>query len=139
MNNKATPMNPIIDEEVQKYLKAKKEMKDVLGKNIEPYSKEEELLSLISFKNSDKFRWLMKSMALHTFVIFATITTCSLLVLPWSIDIITRIAISVVLGATLAWVFNFSVKNKIKTIMYRYIELMEEYARDYQEQQTQTI
>lgn len=138
MNNKATPINPIIDEEVQKYLKAKKEMKDVLGKNIEPYSKEEELLGLISLKNSDKFRWLMKSMALHTFFIFATIVTCSLLVLPWSIDIITRIAISVVLGATLAWVFNFSAKNKIKTIMYRYIELMEEYARDYQKQQTQT-
>ena len=39
----------------------------------------------------------------------------------------------------LAWVFNFSIKNKIKTIMYTYIELMEEYARDYQKQQTQTI
>jgi hypothetical protein len=138
MNNKETPINPIIDKEVQKYLKAKKEMKDVLGKNIEPYSKEEELLSLISIKNSDKFRWLMKSMALHTFFIFATIAACSFLVLPWSIDVIPRIAISVVLGATLAWVFNFSAKNKIKTIMYRYIELMEEYARDYQKQQTQT-
>ena len=29
MNNKETPINPIIDKEVQKYLKAKKEMKDV--------------------------------------------------------------------------------------------------------------
>lgn len=132
-------MNPIIENEVQKYLKAKKEMKDVLGKDIEPYSKEEELLGLIHIKNSDKFRWLMKSMALHTFIIFATIATCSLLIMPWSIDMITRIAISIVLGATLAWVFNFSIKNKIKTIMYRYIELMEEYARDYQKQQTQTI
>ena len=132
-------MNPIIEDEIQKYLKAKKEMKDVLGKDIEPYSKEEELLELIRIKNSDKFRWLMKSMALHTFIIFATIATCSLLIMPWSIDMIARIAISIVLGVTLAWVFNFSIKNKIKTIMYRYIELMEEYARDYQKQQTQTI
>lgn len=132
-------MNPIIEDEVQKYLKAKKEMKDVLGKDIEPYSKEEELLELIRIKNSDKFRWLMKSMALHTFIIFATIATCSLLIMPWSIDMIARIAISIVLGVTLAWVFNFSIKNKIKTIMYRYIELVEEYARDYQKQQTQTI
>ena len=128
-------MNPIIEDEIQKYLKAKKEMKDVLGKDIEPYSKEEELLELIRIKNSDKFRWLMKSMALHTFIIFATIATCSLLIMPWSIDMIARIAISIVLGVTLAWVFNFSIKNKIKTIMYRYIELMEEYARDYQKQQ----
>lgn len=132
-------MNPIIEDEVQKYLKAKKEMKDVLGKDIEPYSKEEELLELIRIKNSDKFRWLMKSMALHTFIIFATIATCSFLIMPWSIDMIARIAISIVLGVTLAWVFNFSIKNKIKTIMYRYIELVEEYARDYQKQQTQTI
>ena len=36
-------MNPIIQNEIQEYLRVKKEMKD-LGKNIKLYNKEEEML-----------------------------------------------------------------------------------------------
>lgn len=133
-------MNPIIEEEVQKYLKAKKEMKEVSGKDIELHNKEEELLELIEIKNSDNFKWLIKTIAFNTFITFGTVTTSSFIIIPWSIDVTTKIVISTILGAALTWVFNFYTKNKIKTVMYRYIELIEEYAQEYQQQQqTQTI
>lgn len=126
-------MNPIIQNEIQEYLRVKKEMKD-LGKNIELFNKEEEMLELIKIKNSNNFKWLIKSIAFNTFIIFGTIAVSSFIIIPWSIDITTKIVISTILGAALAWVFNFYTKNRIKTVMYRYIELIEDYAQDYQNQ-----
>lgn len=129
-------MNPIIQNEIQEYLRVKKEMKDS-GKNIELYNKEEEMLELIKIKNSDNFRWLIKSIGFHTFIAFGTITASSFTtftIIPWSIDVITRIVISTILGATSAWVYNFYTKNRIKTVLYRYFELIEDYAQDYQNQ-----
>jgi hypothetical protein len=126
-------MNPIIQNEIQEYLRVKKEMKD-LGKNIELFNKEEEMLELIKIKNSNNFKWLIKSITFNTFIIFGTIAVSSFIIIPWSIDITTKIVISTILGAALAWVFNFYTKNRIKTVMYRYIELIEDYAQDYQNQ-----
>ena len=126
-------MNPIIQNEIQEYLRVKKEMKDS-GKNIELYNKEEEMLELIKIKNSNNFKWLIKSIGFHTFIIFGTITASLFTIIPWSIDVITRIVISTILGATSAWVYNFYTKNRIKMVMYRYIELMEEFSQDYQNQ-----
>lgn len=126
-------MNPIIQNEIQEYLRVKKEMKD-LGKNIELYSKEEEMLELIEIKNSDNFKRQRKLIAFNTFITFGTIANSSFIIIPWSIDVITRIVISIILGAVLAWVFNFVTKNRIKMVMYRYIELMEEFSQDYQNQ-----
>ncbi len=126
-------MNPIIQNEIQEYLRVKKEMKD-LGKNIELFNKEEEMLELIKIKNSNNFKWLIRSIAFNTFIIFGTIAVSSFIIIPWSIDITTKIVISTILGAALAWVFNFYTKNRIKTVMYRYIELIEDYAQDYQNQ-----
>lgn len=126
-------MNPIIQNEIQEYLRVKKEMKD-LGKNIELFNKEEEMLELIKIKNSNNFKWLIKSITFNTFIIFGTIAVSSFIIIPWSIDITTKIVISTILGAALAWVFNFYIKNRIKTVMYRYIELIEDYAQDYQNQ-----
>ena len=108
-------------------------MKD-LGKNIELFNKEEEMLELIKIKNSNNFKWLIKSITFNTFIIFGTIAVSSFIIIPWSIDITTKIVISTILGAALAWVFNFYTKNRIKTVMYRYIELIEDYAQDYQNQ-----
>lgn len=126
-------MNPIIENEIQEYLRVKKEMKD-LGKNIELYNKEEEMLELIEIKNSDNFKRQRKLIAFNTFITFGTIANSSFIIIPWSIDVITRIVISIILGAVLAWVFNFVTKNRIKMVMYRYIELMEEFSQDYQNQ-----
>lgn len=126
-------MNPIIQNEIQEYLRVKKEMKD-LGKNIELYNKEEEMLELIEIKNSDNFKRQRKLIAFNTFITFGTIANSSFIIIPWSIDVITRIVISIILGAVLAWVFNFVTKNRIKMVMYRYIELMEEFSQDYQNQ-----
>lgn len=126
-------MNPIIQNEIQEYLRVKKEMKDS-GKNIELYNKEEEMLELIKIKNSNNFKWLIKSIGFHTFIIFGTITASSFTIIPWSIDVITRIVISTILGATSAWVYNFYTKNRIKRVLYRYFELIEDYAQDYQNQ-----
>lgn len=126
-------MNPIIENEIQEYLRVKKEMKD-LGKNIELYNKEEEMLELIKIKNSDNFRWLIKSVAFITFIIFGTIAAASFIIIPWSIDVTTKIVISTILGAAFAWVFNFYTKNRIKAVTYRYIELIEDYTQDYQKQ-----
>ncbi|WP_424653583.1 hypothetical protein [Capnocytophaga sputigena] len=126
-------MNPIIQNEIQEYLRVKKEMKD-LGKNIELYSKEEEMLEHIEIKNSDNFKRQRKLIAFNTFITFGTIANSSFIIIPWSIDVITRIVISIILGAVLAWVFNFVTKNRIKMVMYRYIELMEEFSQDYQNQ-----
>ena len=126
-------MNPIIENEIQEYLRVKKEMKD-LGKNIELYNKEEEMLELIEIKNSDNFKRQRKLIAFNTFITFGTIANSSFIITPWSIDVITRIVISIILGAVLAWVFNFVTKNRIKMVMYRYIELMEEFSQDYQNQ-----
>lgn len=126
-------MNPIIQNEIQEYLRVKKEMKDS-GKNIELYNKEEEMLELIEIKNSNNFKWLIKSIGFHTFIIFGTITASSFTIIPWSIDVITRIVISTILGATSAWVYNFYTKNRIKRVLYRYFELIEDYAQDYQNQ-----
>ncbi len=108
-------------------------MKD-LGKNIELYNKEEEMLELIEIKNSDNFKRQRKLIAFNTFITFGTIANSSFIITPWSIDVITRIVISIILGAVLAWVFNFVTKNRIKMVMYRYIELMEEFSQDYQNQ-----
>lgn len=126
-------MNPIIQNEIQEYLRVKKEMKDS-GKNIELYNKEEEMLELIEIKNSDNFKRQRKLIAFNTFITFGTIANSSFIIIPWSIDVITRIVISTILGAALAWVFNFATKNRIKMVMYRYIELMEEFSQDYQNQ-----
>jgi hypothetical protein len=126
-------MNPIIQNEIQEYLRVKKEMKDS-GKNIELYNKEEEMLELIEIKNSNNFKWLIKSIGFHTFIIFGTITASSFTIIPWSIDVITRIVMSTILGATSAWVYNFYTKNRIKRVLYRYFELIEDYAQDYQNQ-----
>lgn len=126
-------MNPIIQNEIQEYLRVKKEMKD-LGKNIELYNKEEEMLELIKIKNSDNFKWLIKSVGFNTFIAFGTIAASSFITIPWSIDVTTKIVISTILGAALAWVYNFYTKNRIKAVMYRYIELIEDYAQDYQNQ-----
>lgn len=102
-------MNPIIQNEIQEYLRVKKEMKD-LGKNIELFNKEEEMLELIKIKNSNNFKWLIKSITFNTFIIFGTIAVSSFIIIPWSIDITTKIVISTILGAALAWVFNFYTK-----------------------------
>lgn len=88
----------------------------------------------IEIKNSDNFKWLIKSIAFKTFIAFGTIAASSFIIIPWSIDVTTKIVISTILGAALAWVFNFYTKNKIRIVMYRYIELMEDYAQEYQNQ-----
>ena len=92
------------------------------------------MLELIKIKNSDNFRWLIKSVAFITFIIFGTIAAASFIIIPWSIDVTTKIVISTILGAAFAWVFNFYTKNRIKAVTYRYIELIEDYTQDYQKQ-----
>ena len=135
-------MNPIIEEEVQKYLKNRAEAMSRLGlnENQKIYDKEKELEYIIELKNSDKFRRLVRELPIQSLIIFAFIIVVVSSFIPSSISTVTAIGISIIVASILAYINYSFFKKKINKIMYRYIELIEEYAQEYQQQQqTQTI
>jgi hypothetical protein len=135
-------MSPIIEEEVQKYLKNRAEAMSRLGlnENQKIYDKEKELEYIIELKNSDKFRRLVRELPIQSLIIFAFIIVMVNSFILSLVSTVTAIGISVIVASILAYIHYSFFKNKIKKIMNRYIELIEEYAQEYQQQQqTQTI
>lgn len=134
-------MNTIIENEVQKYLKNRAEAMSLLGlnENEKIYDKEKELEYIIELKNSDKFRRLVRELPIQSLIIFAFIIVMVSSFIPSSISTVTAIGISIIVASILAYIHYSFFKKKINKIMYRYIELIEEYAQEYQQQQqTQT-
>lgn len=120
-------MNPIIEDEVQKYLKEKEE---------------EELAFIIHRKHKLELESNKKLLPLATFILFVLVvgacyalTSLTSLIYPKSqVPEIFRIILSAVIGIFVAYKAYCAAKKDINTTMKRYYELMEKYVQNYNKQ-----
>ena len=127
LKKKIIPMNPIIDDEVQKYLKEKEEA---------------ELAFIIHRKHKLDFEGNKKLLPLATFILFVLVvgacyalTSLTSLIYPKSqVPEIFRIILSAVVGIFVAYKAHCASKKDINTTMKRYYELMEKHVQNYNKQ-----
>lgn len=140
MNNKATPINPIIDEEVQKYLKEKEKLTN--PELAQQEREEQELAFIIHRKRELDFESNKKLLPFATFILFVLVvgvcyalTSLTSLIYPKSqVPEIFKIILSAVVGIFVAYKAHCAMKKNINTTMKRYYELMEKYAQNYNKQ-----
>ena len=133
-------MNPIIENEVQKYLKEKEKLTNT--ELAQQEREEQELAFIIHRKRELDFESNKKLLPLATFILFVlvvggcyTLTSLTSLIYPKSqVPEIFRIILSAVVGIFVAYKAHCAAKKNINTTMKRYYELMEKYAQNYNKQ-----